>query len=226
MKQAVLAFALCCFSLLAAATTYPYSIVPGGVASDRDVRQARAQSALTDAHYTGIGPLAPTAVVFPTVAYVSSLKEGRIHWSKLTLAAGEPLLTDGTHLIRARCGNRITFTEPPPGAVIPPEESTVVLPEVPWTAPPAVAPPEPAPWITPEAPPGTVAPPLYGGLTTPWFGFPLPGGGGGGIGWPECVDKHGKLVPCEHHHRPVTPEPATWLTLGTGLLILRRMIKA
>src|SRR5271169_2200681 len=117
---------------------YPYSIVPGGVASDGDVRHAEEGNPLVARHYSNLGTMESTAVAFPTHAYVSFLKDGRIKWVAVTLSAGEGLLTDGKHLVRARCGNRVAFTKPPTGAVIPPDQATLP-PWADWrTSPPVV----------------------------------------------------------------------------------------
>jgi hypothetical protein len=79
-----LLFIVACSSLLSAGDrkVYPYSIVPGGVVSDAEVRSTRASDPLVDAHYSGTATWKATRVMFPTLAYVSFRKGNRIVWSR------------------------------------------------------------------------------------------------------------------------------------------------
>lgn len=56
-----------------------------------------------------------------------------IYWTRhpIRLAKGETLLTDGGHLARARCGNRISDSPNEPTNAIEPEESELDTPELP-----------------------------------------------------------------------------------------------
>lgn len=93
---------------------YPHSVVRGGVHSTAEVHRAMAQDSLVRAHYQGINAekMIPAVLKSNLSAYVSYKKQGRIFWTAKTLrlTAGEAVLDDGQHLIRARCGNRISLT--------------------------------------------------------------------------------------------------------------------
>jgi hypothetical protein len=71
--------------------------------------------------------------------YVSYRQDNRIYWTrrKVRLARQEPLLTDGVHTARARCGNRISLTPQLPAPAAEPSAILLNLPEPP---PPADAP--------------------------------------------------------------------------------------
>jgi hypothetical protein len=133
---------------------YPYSIVPGGVADARELRQAIANDPVVAAHYSkfdlaNVRAIRLTGVRF---VYVSYRIGDRVYWTrrKLRLADGESLLSDGVNLARTRCGNRISETplgpvraaDPPSEALEQPADSPLVaesLPpfELPMDAPPA-----------------------------------------------------------------------------------------
>jgi hypothetical protein len=99
-------------------SVYPYSVVAGGVHSAADARQAVAEDPLVRDHYSGVrvGSLAPAVLKTPVLAYLSYRKHGRIYWTAkaLPMKAGEAVLADGSSMIRARCGNRISFTPQQP----------------------------------------------------------------------------------------------------------------
>ena len=250
-----LLFTVACSSLLSAADRkiYPYSIVPGGVFSDAEVRSARASDPLVDAHYSGTAKWKATRVMFPTLAYVSFRKGNRIVWSRkpVELRPGELLLTDEKHLLRARCGNRVVFTLPPPGTVVPPDEPSVA-PPVAFALPPpdAVVPPD-EPSLAPPDEPFTIphpeaGPPVPGGPLVPGIAPPItssfpvedvPAGGlpyspnpigGGGLG-----GYHPPSVPTQQYFPSsppvVTPESGTLELFGSGIIglagALRRKIK-
>lgn len=98
----------------AARRIYPYSIVPGGVATRADLEQRVKTDAVVASHYASFD-IAKTRAVTVTKAravHVSYRKGDKVYWTKnkVMLAEGETLLSDGTHQLRGRCGNRISDT--------------------------------------------------------------------------------------------------------------------
>jgi hypothetical protein len=92
---------------------YPYSVVPGGVQDAIELRTAILSDPVVAQHYKGFDVDSATPIRIPTerLAYVSYRLGNRIYWTNhpVRLARDEQVLTDGTHLIRSRCGNRISF---------------------------------------------------------------------------------------------------------------------
>lgn len=91
---------------------YPYSIIPGGIASVAALRSALAHDPVAAAHYAAFD-LATARVVQVEEArsvYVSYRKGDDVFWTskKLRLVVGETLITDGQHISRTRCGNQIS----------------------------------------------------------------------------------------------------------------------
>ena len=93
---------------------YPYSVIPGGVYSESEMRGAMRSDAVAAKHYAGFfqGRVHPTVLSQPLLRYVSFRKNEQIYWTRkpVTLRAGETLLTDGNRFARARCGNQISET--------------------------------------------------------------------------------------------------------------------
>jgi len=92
-------------------TVFPYSVVVGGVRSADEARAAIARDVVVAAHYAGFDVAGARLVRVdrPRRAHVSYRIGNRVYWTKrpVALRVGEPVLTDGAHEIRARCGNRI-----------------------------------------------------------------------------------------------------------------------
>jgi hypothetical protein len=200
---------------------YPYSVIPGGVESAAELRNSVTRDPVVAEHY-GDFDIARARVVRlnqDRLLYVSYRLGNRVFWSKkrFTLHKGEAVITDGEHMARTRCGNRIA--EAPAGPVM------AVEPDF-ESAPPAMAEalagaPD---FLAAPFAPGDVAltPPPTSGISTGSgpsggsIGSPGPPIGGGG-GPPS----HGVTPP------PVTPpivpppipapEPETLLMLATGL---------
>lgn len=99
------------FALAAARPVYRHSVVPGGVLSADEALAAVARDPEVAHHYAGLDldRLRPVRLAEPLAVHVSYRKDGRVQWTnrRLTLPAGELLVTDGTSSIRARCGNRL-----------------------------------------------------------------------------------------------------------------------
>jgi hypothetical protein len=102
----------------AARAIYPYSVVPGGVASREEVEDSMAQDTAVAEHYRGIhlGRLEPVRLSATIRVYASYRNAGGIHWTRqaVRVLKGELVLSDGVNLIRGRCGNRLAFLPPEP----------------------------------------------------------------------------------------------------------------
>ena len=100
---------------------YPWSVVPGGVDSPQAMGKAMAADSVVGAHYAGLQPgsFHPERLAEKKQGYVSYRIGDKIYWTRrmVTLAAGEPVLTDGHTLVRGRCGN--LFSETPREPVAP-----------------------------------------------------------------------------------------------------------
>ncbi|MCX6629854.1 MAG: hypothetical protein NTW28_19730, partial [Candidatus Solibacter sp.] len=79
---------------------YPYSVIRGGAYSVAELDAALRADSVAAAHY---------AVFDRAQMHIT-------YWTrrKVQLAAEEPLLTDGVHSARARCGNRVSLTPQDP----------------------------------------------------------------------------------------------------------------
>jgi hypothetical protein len=90
---------------------YRHSVLPGGVHSAAELAFALSSDAVASAHFAGFD-VAATRIVRveqSRLVHVSYRIGDKIYWTrhKVRLAVGEELLSDGTNLVRARCGNRI-----------------------------------------------------------------------------------------------------------------------
>jgi hypothetical protein len=95
-----------------ASRVYPYSIIPGGIASARELRDAVAKDPVAAAHYAGFD-FAKARMIRTNserAVYVSYRRGENTYWTtqKLKLNAGEALITDGRRTVRTRCGNFIS----------------------------------------------------------------------------------------------------------------------
>jgi hypothetical protein len=186
---------------------YPYSVIPGGARTSGELRNAVERDSTVRAHYADF-VVANTRVARlqkPQAFYVSYRIGNDIYWTKnaVLIPAGETVLSDGPHMARTRCGNRLSLapvapiskTEPAPetmGAANPDvllanNESPVELP---------IAPPPMTSIETPPATPISSAPPL--GFFFP--GVPFTVGGGG---TPSTPGGSGPVTP----GTPATPPP-------------------
>jgi len=134
---------------------YPYSVIPGGVSTAKNLQLALGHDPVAAAHYSGFATHSAHVIRLAKdrQVYVSYRMANRIYWTrkKVTLHAGEALLTDGAHFARTRCGNRISELPAEPTApsepagevldkpVVPhlPEDTADSLPPAPiWAEPP------------------------------------------------------------------------------------------
>lgn len=90
---------------------YRYSVIPGGVRSAAELALAIRRDRVVAAHYADFDAASAHLVRVgkPRFVHVSYRIGDTVYWTrkKVRLAAGEYLLSDGKHLARTRCGNRI-----------------------------------------------------------------------------------------------------------------------
>ena len=210
---------------------YPYSIVPGGVSSADELRQAAAHDSVVAGHYAGFnyGRARLVEVKQAKKVYLSYRLHNKVYWTvrQASLHPGEKLLTDGTVTTRTRCGNQVSVL---PHVAISPDEPTLAeldrpdaiasgiegLPASPDSRLLAVDPGLPfGPSHTGPTgiaggggPPGVFAPPPIGGGGSGGGGNGGGGNGGGGGGG---------------GHPPETPEPGTIALVlsGAGIIFAR-----
>ena len=199
--------------------------------------------------------LHPVSLTMDTAAYVSFRKGGKVYWTtkKVRLAKGETVLSDGKNMVRARCGNRISddsmsrsVPDEPPEA----ELDSPLLPGGPM-APLELPPPSeqgrlmeaalPAP--LPDSPEAITLPtPEIGAINQdePYHGpWPFIHG----IPWSWAFLALGPTPlppqpykPGDQSNSPAstasddpveapTPEPASWLLVGAGILGLSGLLR-
>ncbi len=93
---------------------YPYSVIPGGVLSNAELRRAVARDRVAADHYRdfAVERAKLEIVPKPRLVYVSYRVADRVYWTRkrILLKQGETILNDGVHQARTRCGNRISDT--------------------------------------------------------------------------------------------------------------------
>jgi hypothetical protein len=91
---------------------YPYSVIPGGVTSAGELREAAAHDPSVAEHYAGFDYSRARVIEVdrPRLVYLSYRRGGQIHWTskQASLHPGEKLLTDGKITARSRCGNQVS----------------------------------------------------------------------------------------------------------------------
>ena len=114
---------------------YPYSVIPHGVESQQELQTAIHQDPVVTAHYSDFRVRAAHSIRLPREQqfFVSYRVGNQIFWTrkKITLHAGEMLLTDGEHLARTRCGNRLSEVPATPTAPSEPTDRSFDTPVVP-----------------------------------------------------------------------------------------------
>ena len=102
---------------------YPFSLVPGGVRDGDEVAAVRATDAVVRSHYSEVGPrLIRETMPRDQWLYTSYRVGASVYWTKhaVRVRAGEAVLSDGAHMIRARCGNRLSAVPGKPTRLIDP----------------------------------------------------------------------------------------------------------
>jgi PEP-CTERM motif-containing protein len=111
---------------------FRYSVIPGGAHSPEDLRRALRNDDVVRTHYADFKADSARVVVLDRdrLAFVSYRVGDQVFWTRkpVHLRKGETLLSDGTHLARTRCGNRISDDPPKPNAAAEPEESALSAP--------------------------------------------------------------------------------------------------
>ena len=193
-------------SFRAARQMFPFSVIPGGVFDSRELADSIAKDVVVRDHYHDLQPdqMWFTRVKKPMSAYVSYRKGAKVGWTShpVLIPANELVLTDGKHLIRARCGNRIEVKKPEP---LP---ATVMPPDVP---PPDIAMETGLPALIPP----TVFPPVPPNSTIAQANAPP----GQRISTPANTWCCGLVT----HNLPSVPEPGTFYLVcagGIGVLAL------
>ncbi len=109
---------------------FPYSVIPGGAHNRRELLEAARREPVVAAHYAEFSVADARVIRLPhdKLAYVSYRLGNHIYWTKtkVNLRQGETLLSDGKHLARTRCGNRISDVAMAP--VSPQEPPQMLLP--------------------------------------------------------------------------------------------------
>jgi hypothetical protein len=125
---------------------YPYSVVPGGVANAAEARNAVLTDSVVRAHYRhlDLGNLRSAVLAEDRMAYVSYRKGDRVFWTarKIRLFKGETLLTDGTSMVRGRCGNLVSDSPRDMASLKEPSEKVLNTPALPADAVALLQPPE------------------------------------------------------------------------------------
>ena len=192
-----------------------FAVIPGGITCD-DLATIVAIYPTFESTKCKMIKLAADADV-----YVAYRRNGKMYWTqkKVHLATGEEVVTDGTLFIRARCGNNFSSTAKKPTEINSPTGAELETPDtepIPTPAetssltPPSLLTPE---FSEPSPPVETEQPPSVEGGQGPPIEYPYPPiaitGGGGGF-----------PPPVEPPPPPATtPEPNTFLLLGSGLCI-------
>lgn len=210
-------------ALYADRPVYPYSVIPGGVASAKELQSALQQDPVVAKHYSDFQTESARIVRLARTrhVYVSYRLANRIYWTrkKVTLHAGETLFTDGKHLARTRCGNRLSEIPAEPTSPSEPGEKVLnhpVPPRIPVTT---TDSPLPGPIWSDGSMSLLPVPGAHGGTVPgllPFFPFPCCGSSSG----PSPSPSPGPLS--QPYPPPVvaTPEPASLVLLISGSAVL------
>ncbi len=91
---------------------YPYSVIPGGVSSIEELRDAIGSDPEAAAHFADFDFTRAQIVTLArdTAYYVSYRLESGVFWTteRILVRRGEALMTDGTSFLRARSGSRLS----------------------------------------------------------------------------------------------------------------------
>jgi len=125
---------------------YPYSLIPGGVRSVKELRDIFDHDPVLAAHYRNFDfhKARLLRLLQDRTVYVSYRIAGQVYWTtkQVRLHAGEIVITDGVITIRSRCGNQVSAA---PRTEVSPNEPNIAVLERPmsFSDPPGVVPPPP-----------------------------------------------------------------------------------
>ena len=115
LPQAAPSLALLSAAPVARPTTrrvYPYSVVPGGVASQAELVRIVRSDRVVATHYASfdLSRAHEVTVAKPRAVHVSYRKGNKVYWTakKVMLREGETMLSDGRNEMRTRCANRVS----------------------------------------------------------------------------------------------------------------------
>jgi len=91
---------------------FPYSVIPGGVRDAKELQSAASKDQVVAEHYSDfrIARAHTLRLDRPQLMYVSYRLNNRVYWTRnrMTIPAGETLISDGETYARVRCGNRLS----------------------------------------------------------------------------------------------------------------------
>jgi PEP-CTERM motif len=222
---------------------YPYSVIPGGVRTPRDLHEVSQHDRVVARHFAGFDFQRAKVVELDQakLVYVSYRIHDQVFWTRkqTRLRKGEKLITDGKITARTRCANRVSAL---PQHAVSPEEPLAERFEEPiaggGSAVPMAFPgnfdsalltrPEP-PGFGPEGPsPGSPFGPTGGAGVPGFFSPPLPAGSCETAVQEAAEGKHEKQLGIldeekkEKHCAPgrppaPVPEPGTILLVSSGM---------
>jgi hypothetical protein len=211
-------------------TVYPYSVVPGGVSSPAELREAAAHDLTVAAHYAEFNYARGRVVEVtrPRLVYLSYRRGNHVYWTRkqVSLHQGEKLLTDGRITARTRCANQVSVL---PQAQTSPEEPSMAeldrpdavasgMERFPMALDSSLLNFDPGMPIGPGSPMGST----FAG-TPPGVFIPLPIGGpvaGPGGGCPSTKAKSGSSKEKNCTPEPPTPPPPAVPEPGSIVLML------
>jgi hypothetical protein len=184
---------------------YPYSLVPGGVHDPKELEQVLEDDPVLSSYYRGFD-FRHARVVQLTQdreVYVSYRIGGHVYWTtrRLTLRRGEKIITDGSMILRTRCGNQVSEHPRTPTSTGEPSvdvlETSVIAPHSPRL-------------------PSLI---VNNGGTLTIYPPPLHPPSLPGCDLKKEKDKAGKKKKdCEPHPPSTVPEPSTFVFLVSGLI--------
>jgi len=105
---------------------FPYSVVVGGVRNAQELQKAASADPVVAKHYADfrISRSHTTQLDRPVAMYVSYRRNNRVYWTRnrMTIPAGEAVISDGENLARVRCGNRLSPVAAKPVAATDPDQ--------------------------------------------------------------------------------------------------------